>query len=191
MIEAVDRNIGSKTQGQRLQRIRQLSRFMGTACLLVAALVLAGMAVYWFATPGDQLLTQVGLAGRGFVPPDGWTRFAAFFIAMLPAGTLIYGLINARNYFVTFENDEALSVRAATYICRFAMAVGASAILQPLVATALGLLLSWNGPPGTKMLALYLGTDTLVTLIFAGTLAVIAWVLRDAAAIADENRQFV
>ena len=191
MRDETDRIIGSQTRGQRLQRIRRLSRFMRVACLLVAASVLVGMAAYWIATPGDQLLASAGLAGRGIAPPDGWTRIFGFVLAMLPAGALIYGLISARNCFVTFENDEAFSPRAATHVWRFAVAVAASAVLQPIAGLALGLLLSWNGPPGSKMLALSFGTGTLVTLIFAGTLAVIAWVLREAADIADENRQFV
>lgn len=71
------------------------------------------------------------------------------------------------------------------------LGVAASAVLKPLAGAALAVLLSWNGPDGAKTLVLAVGSDTLISLLFAGIVAVFAWIMAEAVEISDENDQFV
>ena len=61
----------------------------------------------------------------------------------------------------------------------------------PVGRAALSMLLSWRTYATGKSLVVNLGSDTLLALLFAGLIAVIAWVMAEATAIADENAQFI
>ncbi|MFT7759296.1 UNVERIFIED_CONTAM: hypothetical protein ODX46_25225, partial [Salmonella enterica subsp. enterica serovar Enteritidis] len=73
----------------------------------------------------------------------------------------------------------------------FAMAVFVSTLLQPFAYAALSLILSWTNPAGQRALSIGISSDMWLGLLFAGTIIVIAWVMREAIAIADENAQYV
>jgi hypothetical protein len=52
-------------------------------------------------------------------------------------------------------------------------------------------LLSWDAPSGQHRLTLAIDSDTILILLGAGIVAVIAWVLAEASALAEENAAFV
>lgn len=175
----------------RMRRIRRLSRVMVAACLLTSVLLTAGMLFYWAMTPAHTLLRQAGLPDTPASALDMLTRALGFAISMVPLGALIYGLLSARRCFAAFAVGEIFSNTPIKWLKTFSIAVAASALLKPLAGAALSVLLSSRNPAGQKMLALNVGSDTLIALIFAGTVAVIAWVMAEALDIADENKQFV
>ncbi len=72
-----------------------------------------------------------------------------------------------------------------------AIAVFASTLLKPVAGAALSILLSWRTYATGKTLVVTLSSDALLALLFAGLIAVIAWLIAEAMAIADENAQFV
>jgi hypothetical protein len=80
---------------------------------------------------------------------------------------------------------------AARSLRGFAFGVGASALLKPLAGAALSLLLSSLSPARTHSLVLNIGSDSLLSLLFAAMVAIIARVLVEAANGAAENEQFV
>ena len=84
-----------------------------------------------------------------------------------------------------FSGDAARSLRG------FALGVGASALLKPAAGAALSLLLGAVSPAHMRSLVLNVGSDTLLSLLFAGIVAIIAGVLVEAADVAAENAQFV
>ncbi|MGU3493868.1 DUF2975 domain-containing protein [Xanthobacteraceae bacterium A53D] len=173
----------------RANRMRGLSRAMSHLCLLTAVLLTVGMGGYWAATPAATLLAQAGLApsaGHLSLP----LRIGGFLISMVPLGALVFGLLRARLCFRLLARGEAFSLGTINGLRTFAIAIAVSAALKPLAGAALSLLLSGAGG-GQRTLALHVGSDTLLALIFAGTVATMAWVMAEAAAIADENRQFV
>ncbi|WP_246678429.1 MULTISPECIES: hypothetical protein [unclassified Mesorhizobium] len=56
---------------------------------------------------------------------------------------------------------------------------------------AMSVLLTLDAPAGQHRLTLSFGSDTVLMLLAAGTIAVIAWVMAEATALAEENQQFV
>jgi hypothetical protein len=179
------------TRERRMHRVRRLSRMMARGCLATSVLLVAAMIAYWVATPAHLLYGQAGLAGRTLAEA-GWSiRILACGISMVPLAVMIYGLVNARSCFAAFAAGDIFSVEAIKHLRAFAIAVAISALLKPFAGAALSILLSWNEAAGRKTLVLNVGSDTLLALIFAGTVAVIAWVMTEAIAIAEENKQFV
>lgn len=176
---------------RRMDRIRRFSRLMATGCLATSALLAAAMFFYWAMTPTRTLFSQAGIPNAPVMEIDFLARALAFGISMVPLGALIYGLLSARRCFDAFAAGQIFSREPIGRLRAFAVAVAASAILKPFAGAALSVLLSFNNSGGAKTLALNIGSDTLIALIFAGTVAVIAWVMTEALDIADENKQFV
>lgn len=175
----------------RTHRLLRWSRALAAACLCIAALLPALMLVYWWLTPADAVFRQAGL---GLSPPAELglpVRLAGFAFAMVPLAALVLGLLSARRCFACFAAGRIFSAEAARGLRGFALGVGASALLKPLAGAALSLLLGAASPEQTRTLVLSVGSDTLLSLLFAVMVAIVASVLVSAADIAAENEQFV
>ena len=175
----------------QLDRVCRLSRVMATISAAVAVLLGAAMLLYWCLTPADMVFRHAGLALASPMDIAFPTRLAAFAVSMVPLGALILGLLSARRCFACFAAGHIFSGEAARSLRGFALGVGASALLKPAAGVALGLLLSGLSPAHTYSLALNVGSDMLLSLLFAGMVAIIAGVLVEAADVAAENDQFV
>lgn len=191
MTQTAEMSGTSAARSGRSNRIRRLSQLMAASCLVTSALLAAAMALYWALTPTPMLFSQAGIPDAPVTEIDFSTRALAFGIAMVPLGTLIWGLLSGRRCFDAFAAGRIFSRDSIRQLKTFAIAVAASALLKPLAGAALSVVLSFRQPAGAKTLALSVGSDTLIALIFAGTVAVIAWVMTEALEIADENKQFV
>ncbi|MBN9530435.1 MAG: DUF2975 domain-containing protein [Alphaproteobacteria bacterium] len=178
-------------RADRMNRIRRVSAIMAHACLAVAALLTLGLAVYWWVTPAEGLFRQAGLQ---LAPPAELAttlRLGTFAIAMTPLAALVYGLFAARRCFAAFAAGHVFSREAIGGLRAFAVAAAISALLQPLAGAALGVVLSGASPTGGHSLVINVGSDTLLSLLFAAMVGLIAWILAEATEIADENQQFV
>jgi len=149
------------------------------------------MIFYWTETPTRALLAQAGLDGDASADIGPATRMLGFAIAMIPLGALIFGLLSARRCFAAFAAGQIFSIETIGRLKAFAIAVALSAMLKPFAGAALVLLLAWNVPAIPRRLALTFDSDSLLSLIFAATVAILAWVMTEAIEIAEENKQFV
>ena len=176
---------------RRLARLRRLSGWMAVACMGVALVLPLTMTAYWLATPSSTVFAAAGLAR---VPPMDLSlgvRVLGLALAMIPLGALVYGLLNARQCFADLAAGHIFRPATIARLRAFAMGVAASALLKPFAGAALSVLLSWHGAPGEKSLVLTVGSDTVIGLLFAGTVAVMAWVMGEAMALSEETEQFV
>jgi len=176
---------------RRTKRIRHLSRWMATGCLATSWLLAAGMVLYWTTTPTHTLFSQAGIPSSSVTEIGFFVRGVAFGVSMVPLGALMYGLLSARRCFDLFAAGQIFCREPIKRLKGFAVGIAASALLKPFAGAALSVLLSFNNPAGAKALTLSVDSDTLIALIFAGTVAAIAWIMAEALDIADENRQFV
>jgi hypothetical protein len=176
---------------KRRRRIRRWGQWMARICLATGLLLVAGGLGYWLMTPAADLFGEAGLPVERAREVGPIVRFSGFLLSMIPVAVLVYGLINARRCFAGFAAGEFLSLAAADRLRNFAIAVAASSLLEPLSGGALSVLLSINGLSGPRTLRLEIGSETLIMMIFAGTVAIIAWLMAEAAGLAEENEQFV
>jgi hypothetical protein len=175
----------------RAERVRALSRAMAVLCVVTSLVLVAGMLLYWCLAPSSALLAGAQLPVTSAREIGFGVRSLCFIIAMVPLGVLVFGLMSARRSFNAFAAGRFFCVDAVGGLQRFSLAILAETLLKPFAGAALSLLLSAGDPSGTKTLAFSVGSDTLLALVFAGTIAAIAWVMTQAIAIADENAQFV
>lgn len=172
----------------RKLRINRLGRAMTTLCT-AAILALPASVIFYFLTASSRTL----LSAAGLMAGDVTLalRLAAAAIACIPLAVLCYGLLRARRSFREIARGNAMSVPVVKGVRDLSIAVLVSTLLKPVTGAALGMLFSVATEAGRYSLSLQLGSDTLIALIVAGTLAILASVLADAIEIAQENEQFV
>jgi hypothetical protein len=175
----------------RLNRIRFFSRMLARGCTLLTLLLTIALLFYWFGATSASIAADAQLPADWLADLGLGRRTIAFVISFLPLACLITALLSARRCFSAFAAGDFFSLEPARGLRDFALGLLASALLKPLSAAALSVLLSLDAPAGQHRLTLGIGSDTILALLAAGTIAVIAWVMTEAAALAEENRQFV
>ena len=151
----------------------------------------AGLVAYWVVSADEAIHLDARLPGIA-VYPIGWhVRLASMAISALPLACLIWGLLRVRRCFEAFAQGRFFTLENIHGLRDFAVAVFASTLLKPVAGAALSILLSWQTYATGKAVVVSFGSDTLLALLFAGVIAVIAWVMAEAMAIADENAQFI
>jgi hypothetical protein len=175
----------------RRLRIVRTSTAMAWLCLSAAVLLPVGVAAYWAVSPVGAL------AGDARVPLS-WLesfgplqRMAGALASLVPVAVLAWGLMRLRGCFLGFARGALFDGESVRGFRDFALALTATALLGIPARTLVGLVLSWGAPEGQKQLAISLSSDMLLMLCVGGTMAVVGWVLGEAADLAEENASFI
>ena len=174
------------------QRVRRLSRLMVAACWALLVLLPLGLVGYWASASQAQLLAHTG------VPPElvaaplvAWQRLAGGAVTAVPLVLALCGVWQAKTCFADFARGQVFTARATRLLRRFAGWVAAAAGAALLAGTASSVILSLNNPPGARQLAIGIGSDHLFTLFFAGLVWLMAAVIGEGQALAEDNQGFV
>jgi len=175
-----------------LRHIRRTSRLMVWACWAFILLLPVTLAVYW-AVAGDGLL-----AGHANLPASAigallqpWQRLAGAVVMGLPLALLLMGLWQAKRCFEQFAQGQVFTKQATDLLRRFAGWVAAAALAAILASAATSVLLTLHNPPGMRHLAVGIGSNHLFTFFFAGVVWLMAAVIGQGQALAEENERFV
>ncbi len=171
-----------------------LNQTLAWACLILA-IVLPAAAIYglWTASP-QALLAQAGVnllqvSGEQAIAP--WQRVLAVLIGLLPVAGMAYGLVRAWRCFAGFARGAVFRLSTVRHLRGFASGLMASSVAGLLAPTLLSVLLSWGAPAGQRALAVALGGQHLLMLLFAGIVWQIAHAMARAIEIADDHAQIV
>ena len=173
-------------------RVRRISRWMVAACWVLLVVLPVALVGYW-ATASEAML-----AGHANLPPQAllgpitaWQRVAAGAVMGLPLALLLAGVWQARRCFEMFAQGQVFTLQATTLLGRFAGWVAWAALAALLASSATSVLLTLNNPPGQRHLAIGIGSDHVFTLFFAGLVWLMAAVIAQGQALAEENEGFV
>jgi Protein of unknown function (DUF2975) len=181
----------SGARAKRLARIRIASRALAYACTGLSIALSIGLVGFWLLSPDQAILLDARLNGVA-IHPIGWpVRLASLVISALPLACLIWGLLRVRRCFEAFAQARFFTADNVRQLRDLAVAVLASTLLKPLIGAVLSVLLSWQTYAQGKALVISLSSDSLLGLLFAGLVAVTAWVMAEANSIAEEHAQFV
>ncbi len=182
----------AKDAPEGLARIRAASRFLKNLTTLGAVIILGfGIAFAAFPTWFDQLINNAFpelTIATGITPLK---RVGLLALMAFPLAVTLYGLWHARLLFTSYEKGEVFTGRAAGHIRLVGLAMLINAILSPVVHTLGSILLTYDNMAGSRAIAISLSSDTYSLLLTGGLLIVIGWVMREAARLSEENRQFV
>lgn len=175
---------------RRLIRLRRLSSTMAVLCVAVLLLLVALMVFYFATTPWTTLVSHLGMAKTDAPGNETLLRICGGLITLLPLTALGLGLMAARSCFVNLAHGEVFSHGVVAGLRGFAFWLLLSTLLQVMAGAALSILFSL-GAGGPGQLAISLGSDTLLALLFAGTVLVISTVMSEAVYVAQDNAQIV
>jgi hypothetical protein len=172
-----------------------LGRLSAVMCVVVAvggALAEIVLAWVWLTPSLVDAYVVPRLALKGVpVSLDLSTRLFAFAASMAPIAVLLYLLHQAYALFDAFRLGNVFTLNAPIRLRRIGVCIVALAILRPLTATALGLILTWGNPLGQRILALSLSIDDYMIAALGGLVLAIGHVMTEAVRIADEHRQII
>lgn len=161
-----------------------------SAVTLASLLPLAAFA-YWLVIDGDAVREMSGLAEAVHPDIDMGQRIAAALVALVATAPLAWGLVRLKICLNCFAAGHPFAPRGIAGLRDFALGSMLSALVQLISHTVLGLVLTWNAAPGYRQLTVQINAELIFLVLFAGIIAALAWALEKAAAIADENSQFV
>ena len=175
-----------------LQRIQRISRIMVRVCIALIVLMPLALVIYWATATAPELAAQGNLQAAVIrAPLQVWQRIAAAFVSGLPLACLLMGVWQAKLCFEQFANGEVFTARAVGSLRRFAGWTAAAALATILAGAAISVLLTLHNPPGTRQLALGVGSNQFFTLFFAALVWLMADIIGQGQTLAEENRQFI
>ena len=117
-------------------------------------------------------------------------RLAYAALSSLPAAALLFGLLKLKDMFKMYATGEFFSKSAAKYMKWFAIGLIGWVVLEPISDFCRHEVLLLASTEDVSTHFDYGGTD-LSTLFLGGVFLVIAWVLGEAAKLADDSRSIV
>lgn len=174
------------------QHIRRISRMLAWTCLGLIVVLPCAVIGYWMAADAAQLALRAQLPAQAIHGPlQTWQRAAGALITLAPLSLWLIGLWQARKCFRLFVAGEVFSAQTVRCLKRFAGWAAASVALGMVAATAISVVVTLNNPPGLRHLAIGIGSDQIFALFFAGMVWLMAAVIGQGRALAEENATFV
>ena len=176
----------------RLARLRRRGRLLSMVTLVILVALVGGGLGIWLnpAWIEAAVVPRLGITGYP-VTLNGLSRTLGVLISAVPLAILAYGLNEVRLIFRDFGRGETVSQTLARRLERFGAAVALQGLVNPVVATLLGLALTLGNPPGQRVLAISLASHDVVSVLVGLLVIGVGAVMREAARIARENEGFI
>lgn len=180
------------TGNEHWRRILRLSRLLAATCLVLIIALPIAVAIYWAVANTADLAVHANLSAHAIQAPlELWQRIAGALITEVPLALLMVGLWQARMCFKLFAAGEVFTVDAVRCLQRFAGWVMVSVGAGFVASVALSVLLTLHNPPGMRHVAIGISSNLIFTLFFAGMVWLMAAVIGQGQALAEENATFV
>lgn len=158
---------------------------------LSGALAIVGYGVFLACVPGEALsLMKQSVPGIVIWPSTAVLLFAGG-VAALPAVLFVTCLLVAWQVFDAAGRGHLYSLQGQNVLLRLSRLAMATAVAGMVCRTATALLLSSANPPGQKMLIIGISSGEITAVLAATLLAIFASVVREATALAQENKLFI
>jgi hypothetical protein len=174
---------------------QRLNNAFAWACALLAVTLPVAVLYQLMSTPTEGLLLRAGVSLSALqvamLDVTLMQRSLAVVLGMVPVCCASYGLVCAMRCFCGFSQAEYVSLRTVRYLRGFAAGVFASVVAEFFASMLISVLLTPGVPAGQRSLAMGLGGNELLTLLFAGMVRQIAAMMAKAVALAEKNPQLV
>jgi Protein of unknown function (DUF2975) len=160
--------------------------------VLAVALPLA-VFMYGLGTPLAAHLQAAGLPATLALSAQvgGALHMKLMLLASLPVAGLSYALWQAGRCSRAFARGQAFAHDAVSSLGQCALGMLIAAVASLVLPSLISLLLSWHMSAGPRSVVVSLNSQALILLAFAALVGQMASVLRQGAALAEENAQFV
>ncbi|WPD21719.1 MAG: DUF2975 domain-containing protein [Candidatus Electrothrix aestuarii] len=174
-----------------LPKIKKLSNNFH---LLISALLVAiplYYVIYWaFINSLPETLITKNVASVPLVQNHLSIKFQliGFVVSLLPLSALVYGLINIRKLFSFYKEGVIFSFEHVAIFKKTSKALIGWVFLSILYESAKSVLFSLGNPPGQRIINVGFSSPEITTLVVAGIVFVIAWVMDEGRILTEEQR---
>lgn len=172
-----------------VRRLSLLLYWVSTLTLWALPFALAATVVLWAPAPEDLRAAFPGVRISDSLP--GWLILGAMLSGAVPLIAVGYALWHLRALMRLYSRGVILAQACASAIQRIGLGVLGVLVLGVLAHTLQVLVLTALNPVGQRSVSVALGSTDLGLALTGGLLVLIGWVMREAAAAADENAAFV
>ncbi len=174
-------------------RVLPLSRLLACFCKALLLLLPIAVAAYWSLADDASLAVRAANLPPAAIgaPLAPWQRVAGALLMALALLPLLIGLWHAQRCFAQFAAGQIFTRGAVKALQRFAGWTLVSVMTSMLSAAATSVLITLHNPPGLRHIAVGIGTDQVFSVFFAGMVWLMAAVIDQGQALADENAAFV
>ncbi|WP_114784015.1 DUF2975 domain-containing protein [Vibrio tetraodonis] len=182
-----------------MQQIQMYSRRIGLILNILLVLLPIATIYFWLTVQtSSDVLNETGIIQLSYdidayihQPLTLQTRLLALLASGLPCGILFYALVLLKRLFRSYENAEIFTLQTVKYYRQLGLVFFYWAIGGFIYSGLISVALSFNNPPGERVLSLsFSGLDVMV--IFCGCIVlVISHVMHQAQQIADEQKHTI
>ena len=173
------------------QKIQRVSALMSALCVLIV--ILLPLLLLWIWVDFERINGTLEYIGNALRPETIALpyRILSFIISMVPVALLMWGLLHLRALFELFRKAVFFSEANARLLHKFAMMLFFSTLASPIARALVSVAVTINNPPGQRAVVVNIGSGDLNSLFVATVFLAVAWVMREAHALAQENAEFV
>lgn len=175
-----------------LSRIKRISRVMQRICAAAVVLIpltIVGMwATFEWWGPTHPDLAPIPDVPHTLTLP---VRLLATAVGLLQASIAVFAVWRLRQLFALYAEGQIFTAGNPRCLRHFAAAVCAFAVAKPITGALLSAVLTMNNPPGHRQIAITFGSSELTTLFIGCVFLVIAWIMGEAQALAEEQAEIV
>jgi Protein of unknown function (DUF2975) len=172
--------------------MQRTSGWLALACLLLIVVLPLTVVAYWAVTDTGLLAVHANMLPSTIETTlKDWQRLCGAALTLLPVALMMRGLWEAHLCFKQFAAGQVFTALAVQRLRSFAGWIIASSLASILIAPLMSIVLTFNNAPGNRHAAIGIGTDHVLTLLFAAVVWVMAGVIAQGQVLAEENSSFV
>lgn len=190
MVKEILKSIGGVTMNNQ-KRIKKISKFFHLTFSVLLGVVPLYYVIYWsFINIFPETLVTVNVLPSPLIPNILSIKFQliGFLISLLPLSALIYGIINMRELFSFYKEGVIFSFKHVKIFNRTSKALISWVFLSILYESAKSVLFSMGNPPGQRTVSIGFSSTEITTIVVAGIVFVIAWVMDEGRIITEEQQ---
>jgi len=175
-----------------MDRIRRIANLMRGMVVIGGTVFVASTLFLWFSHQWVEIVAMrdvgVDAASISLTPAAQWVSALA---ALVPLSVGVFGMFQVWKLFGAYAQGHIFTSQASTRLRRLAWSLIVCAAAQVLSRTATSIALTFNNPPGKKMLIVNISSTDYTFVLFGVLLLGIAWVMVEATRLAQENAEFI
>ncbi|WP_319380897.1 DUF2975 domain-containing protein [Thiomicrorhabdus sp.] len=179
---------------KNLSRVKILSNWVYRALSIGIVFIPIYYVSYWFLVNHITLpLIAVNTSATPITPHELPTEIlaAGFISSLLPLTVLVFVLLNLRKIFLFYKDGVIFSFEHVILFKRTAKLLSIWVVLSVIYESVKSVLFSLNNPVGERVLSVGFGFEELTVIIVAAFIYVIAWVMDEGRALAEENQMTI
>lgn len=170
----------------------RLARGLSLITKVLISICLLANILGWFIPEAAEIIARnitslttepINLTPRALVL--GWM------ISTLQLGILTFGFWAMAAVFKLFAQGDALHPDIGKYVKRFGKTLLIFGLLSPFMRTLMALAITLDNPKGQQLLIISFASTDMVVVLVGILLVMLGYALKEAAVIAEENRQIV